>query len=268
MTLSKEKSNKDFFDKLSSLNGVFIAIAGFCATYIYNVNQIQIQKEKTNSEIHATKVEILEKCMKYVTSENPKEREFGYTVYTTTGFEELAMKLILIKNDNTAGTDIIKNIASDKDSRFKDEAKTILQKLSSNPIEKTKQVINYFETGEVNKSAHDFDSTSIDSIIFKQAVNKANELGIKSVLGITALYDSYFNTGPGGITKRSIEFATTKLNGTPKTGIDEVSWLREFLENRYKWYINNSNPLFKRISKRPKFFLDQLNANNLNLDNL
>jgi hypothetical protein len=46
METKGDGKTKDFFDKLSSLSGVFIAIAGFMATYIYNNNQINIQKQK------------------------------------------------------------------------------------------------------------------------------------------------------------------------------------------------------------------------------
>jgi hypothetical protein len=78
----------------------------------------------------------------------------------------------------------------------------------------------------------------------------------------------FIHTGSGGITKKYIEFATTKLGGSPASGKNETAWLRAFLENRYSWFANNKNPLIQKSSKRPKFFLDQLNAGNMNLDNL
>jgi hypothetical protein len=124
---TEEKTKKDFFDKLSSLSGVFIAIAGFMATYLYNNNQIKIQEAKTNAEINSTKIDLMEKCMKYVISSNPKEREFGYQVFVINGYQDLALKLIYAKSDS-AGGKIVQSIASNEKSKFSNEAKIILSK--------------------------------------------------------------------------------------------------------------------------------------------
>lgn len=263
----KQENKKDFFDKLSSLSGVFIAIAGFMATFIYNNNQIKLQEVKANADIQAAKIDILEKCMKYVTSNNPKEREFGYSVFVINGYQDLAIKLIDAKKD-IAGVIIIQDIASDRSNKFSREAKSVLSRLSPNPEQKIKQITNYFETGNFNKSYGEYDKTMIDTVIYRNVTNKAHELGIKSTLGIAALYDSYVNLGPEGITKKSIDFATTKMNGIPRNGIDETKWLMYFLTYRYDWAKNHSNILVQKTIRRPALFLELLKSNNLSLTNL
>lgn len=124
---TEQKTKKDFFDILSSLSGVFIALAGFLATYVYNNNQIEIQKAKVNADNKISQITLIEKCMKYVTSTNQNEREFGYFVFQESGYEKLALKLITLKAD-PAGTKVIQNIASDTNSKFNTEAKTIIKK--------------------------------------------------------------------------------------------------------------------------------------------
>lgn len=262
----EEKSDimkKDFFDKLSSLSGVFIAIAGFMATFIYNGNQVKIQEQKTNSEIKATEVELLEKCMKYVTSENPKEREFGYAVFSNMGYQELAVNLIDIKQD-AAGINVVRSIAQSSDKKISNYASGILAKLSNDPKQKIKQIVNYFETGDINKFPGD--SIELDKNYFNRADSLAKQLGIKSTLGLLVLYDSYVHSGGGSLAKH-IAKVNAKLHGAPKDGISEGLWLKSYLEYRIEW-LKTVQHLPPQIAKRPRFLLEQVEKGNYNLNSI
>ena len=254
---------KDFFDKLSSLSGVFIAIAGFMATFIYNDNQIKIQEQKTKSEIKAREVEMLEKCMKYVTSENPKEREFGYAVFSNMGYKELAVNLIDIKHD-TAGINVVNSIAQSSDKKLSNYASTILAKLSDDPKQKITQVVNFFETGDINKFPGD--SVILDQKYFKRADSLSKQLGIKSTLGHLVLYDSYVSSGMTMLTNH-IAKANTKLHGAPKDGINEGLWLESYLEFRIE-YLKPKLAQFPQALKRPQFLLEQVKKGNFDLNNI
>jgi glycosyl hydrolase family 46 len=267
MTTKQNAEKKDFFDKLSSLGGVFIAFAGFMATYLYNQNQIKLQDLKTKSEIKATEVEMLEKCMKYITSENPKEREFGYSVFSNMGFKELAINLIDIKNDS-AGINVIKNIANSDDKDLSTSAFKILKKfsLSNNPKEKIEQIVNFFETGDINIRPEGVSKQRLDTAYFRQAEAGANRLGIKTTLGLLIVYDSYVHSGtlPGFLMKK----VNDDLHGTPKDGVDEGRWLKTYLKYRIDWLENNSNQSIRISSNRPKFLLEQVEKGNYDLSSL
>jgi hypothetical protein len=267
MDTKPNNPKKDFFDKLSSLSGVFIAFAAFMATYLYNGNQIKLQELKTKSEIKATEIQMLEKCMKYITSEKPKEREFGYSIFSNMGYQELAISLIDIKNDS-AGINVVKNIAKSSDHTLSNYATKVLSKLSlsSDPKEKIKQIVNFFETGDINKSPGFVTKERLDTAYFREAEHKAENLGIKTTLGLLIIYESYVHSGS------MLPFLMTRvdneLHGTPKDGISEEQWLKTYLKYRIQWLENHSNPLLKKIAYRPKFLLEQVEKKNFDLTSL
>ncbi|HRH50514.1 MAG TPA: chitosanase [Panacibacter sp.] len=255
METKGDGKTKDFFDKLSSLSGVFIAIAGFMATYIYNNNQISIQKQKTASDINSNAITVLEKCMKYATSENPKEREFGYAVFSTMGYEKLAINLIDIRHDS-AGINVVKSIAEGSDKDLSSYASGILSKLSKDPNTRIKQVVNYFDKGVITTVLGD-DSLTIEKY-FSEANKWSGQLGIKTDLGRLIIYDTEFNSGSNAVEKLSQE-VKDELNGTPKDGINEATWLKSFLKHRVN-YLNDFAARVPEFKKALPHLMERINT--------
>jgi len=86
---------------------------------------------------------------------------------------------------------------------------------------------------------------------FKEVFEKANELGIHTVLGIAAIYDSFVH---GGF--EVLKNKTTEEIGSPLSGTDEKTWIKTYLKNRIEWFSNHRIPIMRRLVYRPNFFLN------------
>lgn len=71
-----------------------------------------------------------------------------------------------------------------------------------------------------------------DTHFYTRAVNRANQLGITTPLGLACLYDTQIQ---GGL-DRIVELVTQKLGTSgPSATVDEPTWIRTFLDEREAW---------------------------------
>src|SRR5947209_10326000 len=128
----KRTPRKDIWDKIGTLttliSSVVIGAAGIAVTYLYNNRELDIkhiEKQAEEARLDAqTKAEAqveltkrLEALFKFVSSENAREREFGYAMFSALGQETLATKLIAVRGD-IAGTDVLQSIVRDEVTRY------------------------------------------------------------------------------------------------------------------------------------------------------
>jgi chitosanase len=85
----------------------------------------------------------------------------------------------------------------------------------------------------------------VDRLYYRPAAEIADQDGVRTPLGRVTLYDTAIQHGLGterdglnGIVARTISAA----GGTPSSGIDEVAWLRAFLEVRRQTLQNPADP--------------------------
>jgi predicted negative regulator of RcsB-dependent stress response len=142
------KQGKDIWDKLSTFSTLFssaiLGLVGLIATNVYNnrqlarqaledqrANELKMQESTTRGRIE--QVQVLEKFMRYIASQDPREREFGYAMFASLGQAELALRLITFTKD-TAGTQVAQTLSESPDQNLKKAAATALltiqQKLS------------------------------------------------------------------------------------------------------------------------------------------
>lgn len=96
---------------------------------------------------------------------------------------------------------------------------------------------------------------------FVPAVQEAKSLGIRSALGIATVLDSRVHGGWASLRDRT----TSKLGGTPITGISERTWIREYLTIRREWLANHARQDLRAVASRPQALLSLADKNNWEL---
>jgi hypothetical protein len=128
-TDSAKGKEKDVWEKLGALSGLFSSVilggAGLIATSLYNQHQLALQKKDEDSKQHIESVQMLEKLWHYLTSADPREREFGYAMYASFGEEKLALKVIALTRD-AAGSKVAEGLKASKDATIRQEAAATL----------------------------------------------------------------------------------------------------------------------------------------------
>ncbi|MDX2470059.1 MAG: chitosanase [SAR324 cluster bacterium] len=84
----------------------------------------------------------------------------------------------------------------------------------------------------------------VDDYYYDPAVGYANEIGASYPFTLLNLYDASIQHGDGSdldSLSAMIETTTENLGGTPKSGIDEATWVREFLRVRRAVLLNPDN---------------------------
>jgi chitosanase len=75
-----------------------------------------------------------------------------------------------------------------------------------------------------------------DRDYFAPAVNLAQQIGLKTALGLLVVYDSCIHSGPGGVTMIRQKFAEK----SPANGGDEKAWVLAYIRTRRNWLATHS----------------------------
>jgi hypothetical protein len=275
---------------------------------------------------------LLEIFVKYINSDDPSQRTFGYEMFVSFGRGDLAAKIISLKGDpagrmtliaiqsnssqseatkqavsqglnkitdvqlkrifavvafletgrpegwggaallryipSTALKTVLETYMAHAEAKYKNEVTPFLPRARANDFSLTYD--EAFRTLEQEKLDTDPVMVSIVERQFKQtylypALEHADEVGVKTVLGLAAIFDVTVSSGPG-IVKRLSDDVSQKLNGSPKTGVDEKDWIRLFLETRKAKFRSRGNEVIvKVVGQRIDFFLAQAEKNNWDL---
>ncbi|HMY97961.1 MAG TPA: hypothetical protein PL000_20615 [Anaerolineales bacterium] len=112
---------RSWIETLSSLTplilGLLVTGVGATFTQIYNYRQLQLNQ-----------LAALDKFRPLLTSEKPEEREFAYASFAALGYDELALKMISLKNDG-AGRAVVQDISASGAGIAKVTATQILQSI-------------------------------------------------------------------------------------------------------------------------------------------
>jgi hypothetical protein len=72
---------------------------------------------------------------------------------------------------------------------------------------------------------------AFDELYWRPTAQKAAAIGVKTPLGIAAIFDTVFHVGPGAHNRLKAQVVEA-LDGTPITGVDEKVWIVRYLEQR------------------------------------
>jgi hypothetical protein len=278
---------------------------------------------------------VLEVFVKYVNSDDPTNRTFGYDMFVFFGHGEWAARLIAQKGD-PAGRNTLKNIQSNtaESASVRQMALGGLAKIGDTQLKRilsVRRLINLSETGHedvsvtastlsdglrqprdlippfeaylANSAAPDKNTVQSfmdrvrtdggalkDDASFKTLIKRletdpvmttileeqftrrylnpalqiADQLGVKTVLGLAVIFDvSVFNGASNA--QKFTDQATAQLGGTPRSGVDEKQWVKTVLEVRLG-RAEGKNPMIKKfIQKRNQIFFTQAARNNWDL---
>jgi len=121
MPAPEAPSTKRWYDVLVSLTplilGVCVTGIGALFTQVYNNRQLQLNQ-----------LSALDKFRPLLVSENPYDREFAYASFVALGYEDLALKLMRLKQDS-AGRPIAQSITIAGSASAKSEASAALSSI-------------------------------------------------------------------------------------------------------------------------------------------
>ena len=102
---------------------------------------------------------------------------------------------------------------------------------------------------------------AFDELYWLPTAEKATAIGVKTPLGIAAIFDTVFHSGPGAHTRLKAQVVEA-LDGTPITGVDEKAWIVRYLEQRRAMLVKR----FPMLASRPEEFLRLAAEGNWTLD--
>ena len=119
------KGGKDIWEKIGTLSTLFSSVilgaVGLFATQVYNRHQLEQQRQDSLEKARIEQAQVLDKFLHYVTSAEPREREFGYAMFTYFGQADLALKLIALREDQ-AGKAVLETLKQSSDSGIRSAA--------------------------------------------------------------------------------------------------------------------------------------------------
>lgn len=219
--MSNEK-RKDLWDKISSVTPLILGIAvtgvGAFFTQIYNFRQLQLNQ-----------ITALDKLRPLLTSEKPEEREFGYASFAALGYEEIAVRIVQVKKDES-GRSVLVELQRVGSPNVRATAADALQSL-----DEVQKLINIAEYGTIEPTESQIKELPIEKMIpyARWAQTTALELGMSSKLGIAILYDTAVQSGQNRARKLK-ESASATVAPPLSLREKEAAWLKEFLNQRDK----------------------------------
>lgn len=203
---STEK-RKDLWDKVSSITPLILGIAvtgvGAFFTQIYNYRQLQLNQ-----------ITALEKLRPLLTSDKADEREFGYASFAALGYEDVAVRIIQIKKDQSGRTVLLELQKTGGNPQLQANATGALKSL-----DEAKSLVNKLEYG---------DTRGLDSWMEK-GDKIADGLGLKTKLARALMAAEVVSGGTGRVKKLS-GITSEQLGGSPASGVDEKAWVAKYLE--------------------------------------
>jgi acyl carrier protein len=197
---------KDLWDKIASVTPLVLGIAvtgvGAFFTQIYNFRQLQLNQ-----------IAALEKLRPLLTAEKAEEREFGYASFAALGYEEIAIRIIKLKKDQS-GRPVLAELEKASTPQIQENAREALKSL-----DEAKRLIGKLEPDAPR---------GLDAWM-QRGRKLADEFGLKTKLSHALISVELIRYGIPVRIRRVAEATTKTLGGSPAQGIDEKVWVREYL---------------------------------------
>ena len=100
----------------------------------------------------------------------------------------------------------------------------------------TTALVNLLKTSGADPVMQRAQDEVFDTHYFAPAVNAAQQIGLKTALGLLVVYDSCIHSGPGGVGMIRRMFA----EASPANGGDEKAWVLAYIRSRRNWLATHS----------------------------
>lgn len=104
--------------------------------------------------------------------------------------------------------------------------------------------------------------TLVDRLAWRPALRQAKRLGARRHITLGQLYDANVNHGEDGI-NRLLRRTNRRAGGTPADGINEVAWLKVFLQTRFR--VLRADPVWNLATDRIRVYERLLRDRNVHL---
>jgi hypothetical protein len=228
-----DESKKDFWDKLSALTPLILGLAvtgvGGIFTQRFNEHQLQLSK-----------IEALDKLRPLLSSSKPEERAFGYTAFSSLGYEKVAIQMIALNKDES-GRPLLLEAQKSGSPEVKAQATSALDSLN-----KARMLVNINEFGTDNPQEALQKAEAAgnpEELKFARAVlngygpyeqwaqSEQKSLGSSSPLVLAILLDAAVQGGTSGAGKMRAE-ASQSVASPLDTTDKERQWSERFLDVR------------------------------------
>lgn len=190
---------KPWFEILAALTplilGLCVTGVGAFFTHVYNFRQLEVNQ-----------LNALDKFRTLLVSENPFDREFAYASFTALGHEQLALRLIQLKQDS-AGRSVVQQIKLSGSATAKAEASAALSTIpvqvfvqiaSELQREKAKEILAVLQqrgylTPDIENVSGKADSPKKTNVRYFNDEDKPTAETIASVLKEKGIADAYAN---------------------------------------------------------------------------
>lgn len=213
---------KDLWDKLASVTPLILGLAvtgvGAVFTQVYNFRQLQLNQ-----------IQALDKLRPLLTSEKPEEREFGYASFAALGYEDIAVRIVRLKSDES-GRSVLVELQKIGSPQVQANATDALRSL-----DEAQKLVNLSEFGTLEPTETQLKESPLSQRApFAQwAQQTAQGLGISSKLGVAILFETAVNVGQGRARKLQ-ELASATVPPPLNSRDKEAAWLKAFLDQRDK----------------------------------
>jgi hypothetical protein len=222
--MAEPDKKKDIWDKIASITPLILGIAisgvGAFFSQVYNFRQLQLNQ-----------ITALDKFRPLLTSEKPEDREFGYASFAALGYENIAIRIVQIKKDES-GRSVLVELEKTGTPQAQANARVAL-----NTLDKAQILVNIADFGKAEPDKELLKEHPEYGTPFTSGANWAEEtahaLGISSKLGVAILYDTAHNSGIG-MARRLQETASATVSPPLNSREKEAAWLTAFLDERDK----------------------------------
>jgi Glycosyl hydrolase family 46 len=217
-----DEKRKDLWDKVASVTplilGIAVSAVGAFFTHVYNFRQLQLNQ-----------IAALDKLRPLLTSDKPDEREFGYASFAALGYEDIAVRIVQLKKDES-GRSVLVELQRVGSPQVQANAADALRSL-----DEAQKLVNIAEFGTSEPSEAQLKGEPPEQRVpyARWAEETAQRLGMSSKLGVAILYDTAIQSGQGR--GRKLQEVTSATVPPPLTSREkEAAWLKEFLDQRDK----------------------------------
>ena len=212
--MAESEKTKDIWDKIASITPLLLGVAvtgvAVLFTQIYNYRQLQLNQ-----------ITALANLRPLLTSDKPAEREFGYDSFVALGYENIAIRIIQLKKDES-GRSVLTELKKSAPPQTQSQATEALKTL-----DQARKLVHIFEFGNATADEDPATLNAYNSGAL-WSTTAAKELGISSKLGVAVLFDTAVQLGDGKASQ--LQEATSKVVSPPLNTRDkEKAWLNEYL---------------------------------------
>ncbi|MCC4118712.1 chitosanase [Aromatoleum toluclasticum] len=217
-----DERRKDLWDKVASVTPLVLGIAvtgvGALFTQVYNFRQLQLNQ-----------IAALDKLRPLLTSDKPEEREFGYASFAALGYEDIAVRIVQLKKDES-GRSVLVELQRVGSPQVQANAADALRSL-----DEAQKLVNIAEFGTPEPSEAQLKTERPEQRVpyARWAQQTARDLGVSSKLAVAILYDTAIQIGQGRA--RKLQAAASERVPPPLSSREkEAAWLDAFLDLRDK----------------------------------